>query len=202
MSNIHETKPTERPFAERDGILFIGSFAHTPNIDAVLWFASDVLPIVHEWIPDLRFHVIGLNPPDEVRELASDRVLIEGFLEDVEDQFDRRRLSVAPLRYGSGVKGKVNQSMAYGLPCVATPVAVEGMDLDWESEIAVAEGARDFAEAVAAVYEDEALWSTLAMNSSASIARSFSMQVAEANILKMLREHDFPTPRPGGRVLA
>ena len=78
---------------------------------------------------------------------------------------------------------------------MATPVAVEGMDLDWESEIAVAEGPRDFAEAVVEVYENEAVWSTLALNSSASIARSFSMQVAEANILKMLREHGFPMPQ-------
>lgn len=191
VSNIHEAKPMERPFLKRDGILFIGSFAHTPNVDAVLWFVSDVLPVIHEWVPDLRFHVIGLNPPDEIRDLASDRVLIEGYLKDVEAQFGRRRLSVAPLRYGSGVKGKINQSMAYGLPCVATPVAVEGMDLDWESEIMVAEDPRDFAEAVVEVYENEALWSTLSANSNASIERSFSMQVAKANIVKMLREHGF-----------
>ena len=195
VSNIHETKKLNRPFVDRDGILFIGSFAHTPNVDAVLWFVSDVLPMIHEWLPELRFHVIGLNPPEEIRDLASDRVVIEGFLKDVEGQFGARRLSVAPLRYGSGVKGKINQSMAYGLPCVATPVAVEGMDLDWESEVFVAAEAREFAEAVVEIYENEELWSTLAVNSQAGIERSFSMKVAEENFLKALREHGFPDPR-------
>ena len=194
VSLIHEIHPQKTTFHDRDGILFIGSFQHTPNVDAVLWFISEVLPTIHEWIPELRFHIIGLNAPDKIRDLASDRVIVEGFIENVDEQFARRRLSVAPLRYGSGVKGKINQSMAYGLPCVATSAAVEGMDLDWENEILVADDAQDFARAVAELYENQDLWSAVAQSSVASIERSYSMEVAEENLRKILRHHGRDQP--------
>jgi glycosyltransferase involved in cell wall biosynthesis len=84
--------------------------------------------------------------------------------------------------------------MAYGLPCVATPAAVEGMDLDWESEILVAEDAHDFAEAVAELYENEGLWQEIARNSVASIERSYSVEVAEENVRKILRHHGRELP--------
>ena len=197
ISNIHRTEPLETPFAERSGILFIGGFQHTPNVDAVLWFIADILPTLQGWIPDLRFHVIGSNPPDEIRALASENVVIEGFLEDVRPQFASRKLSVAPLRYGSGVKGKINQSMAYGLPCVATPPAVEGMHLEWNREILVAREPYDFAQAVAELYSHESLWSAVARDSVASIERDYSMEVARKGVEDLLQSHGRRLPKPG-----
>jgi glycosyltransferase involved in cell wall biosynthesis len=197
VSLIHEAHPQETPFSDRNGILFIGGFQHGPNADAVLWFLTDIFPIVRSWIPDLRFHIIGTNPPDEIRDRACDHIIVEGFVENVEEQFASRRLSIAPLRYGSGVKGKINQSMAYGLPCVATPAATEGMDLKWGSEIMVAETAHEFAEAVAKLYESQELWTLLARNSVASIERSYSAAVAEEGLGKILKHHgrDLPNSR-------
>jgi GT2 family glycosyltransferase len=194
ISNIHRVYSHEIPFSDRNGILFIGSFQHSPNADAVLWFIQDVLPTLHAWIPDLRFHIVGANPPDAIRDAACEYVIVEGFVEDVDEHFATRKLSIAPLRYGSGVKGKINQSMAHGLPCVATPVAVEGMDLDRESEILVAESALDFAEAVAELYENEALWREISKNSALSIERSFSMEVAREGFRKLLQYHGRPIP--------
>ncbi len=195
VSLIHEAHPQETPFSDRNGILFIGGFQHGPNTDAVLWFLTDIFPIVRSWIPDLRFHIIGTNPPDEIRDRACDHIIVEGFVEDVEEQFASRRLSIAPLRYGSGVKGKINQSMAYGLPCVATPAAAEGMDLKWGSEIMVAETAHEFAEAVAKLYENQELWTMLARNSVASIERSYSAAVAEEGLGKILKHHGRHLPK-------
>ena len=202
ISNIHEVHPAKTPFAERSGIMFIGGFQHTPNVDAVRWFIADVLPTIHNRIPDLRFHIIGLNPPDEICDEACEHVIIEGFIENVDEQFSNRRLSIAPLRYGSGVKGKINQSMAYGLPCVATPPAVEGMDLDWESEILVADSAQHFAEAIIELYENEALWTTLAHNSVASIERSYSMAVAEEGVREIFRHHGRSLPGQAGQTIS
>ncbi|HIF98630.1 MAG TPA: glycosyltransferase [Myxococcales bacterium] len=202
VSLIHEVHPPTTSFSDRNGILFIGSFQHTPNVDAVLWFINEVLPIIHEWVPELRFHIIGSDPPEEIRDKASDRVIIEGFIENVDAQFSRRRLSIAPIRYGSGVKGKINQSMAYGLPCVATPPAVEGMDLDWESEILVADGAHHFAEAVAELYENETLWTMLSHNSVASIERSYSMAVAEEGVREIFRHHGRQLPEKAGKAIS
>ncbi len=195
ISLIHELDPQSRSFNERDGILFVGSFQHQPNVDAVLWFLSHVMPIVHAWIPDLRFHIIGTGPPEEICEQACEYIVIEGFVENMDEQLASRRLSVAPLRYGSGVKGKINQSMAYGLPCVATPSAVEGMELDWQNEILVAESAHEFAEAVAELYENEEYWTLVAEKSMESIERSFSPRVAEGGMRKILEYHGREVPR-------
>jgi hypothetical protein len=127
---------SERYVAElqRRDIFFIGAFAHPPNTDAVLWFCREIFPRILAREPDIRFSVIGADPPAQVRALASDSVHILGYVPDVSRFFDGCRLSVAPLRYGAGVKGKVNQSLAHGLPVVATSQASEGMFLrDGES---------------------------------------------------------------------
>ena len=194
LSLIHEVESRTNPFDERSGILFIGGFQHLPNVDAVLWFLKDVFPAIQGLIPGLRFHIIGPDPPKEIRDQASECIVIEGFLESVEEQFMNRRLSIAPLRYGSGVKGKINQSMAYGLPCVATSAALEGMEIDWGSEILVADGAQAFAETVVDLYENRDLWDTISRNSAESIERLFSKEVAEENMRDILRQHRRKAP--------
>jgi GT2 family glycosyltransferase/glycosyltransferase involved in cell wall biosynthesis len=192
VSNIHEIEVEVATFAERSGVMFIGCFSHPPNTDAVVWFVEEVLPRIHAVIPDLVFHVIGRDAPGDVTELASEHVRIEGYLEDVQPFLAGCRLSVAPLRYGAGVKGKVNQSMAHGLPCVATPVAVEGMDAKWDSEILVAETAEGFAAHVISLYRDEAIWREIATQSIRNIERTFSMEVAEQKLREIENFYGLP----------
>jgi len=188
LSNIHELHPTATPFREREGILFIGGFRHAPNVDAVCWFVREVLPLVHRELPDLRLHVVGSAVPDEVRALADGRVAVEGYVPDVRPFFERCRLSIAPLRYGAGVKGKINQSMSHGVPCVGTTVAVEGMELVPEEDVLVADRPEAFAAAVVRLYTDEALWRRLSANSLRNVERVFSVQVAERNLGAILDE--------------
>ncbi|MCZ7618788.1 MAG: glycosyltransferase [Myxococcota bacterium] len=189
LSNIHELHPTTTPFCEREGVLFIGGFRHAPNVDAIQWFVAAVLPLIHREIPDLRLHVVGSAVPDEVRALASDRVVIEGYVPDVQPLFARCRLSVAPLRYGAGVKGKVNQSMSFGVPCVLTTIAAEGMELVAGEDALVADDAEAFAAEVVRLYRDESLWKRLAEGSLRNIERVFSVAVAEKKLHAILAEH-------------
>jgi glycosyltransferase involved in cell wall biosynthesis len=170
-------------------MLFIGGFRHAPNGDAICWFVREVLPLVHRELPDLRLHILGSDVPDEVRALASDRVAVEGYVADVQPFFERCRLSIAPLRYGAGVKGKINQSMSHGVPCVATTVAVEGMELRPGEDVLVADDAEAFAARVVELYRNEALWRRLSANSLRNVERFFSVQVAERNLQAILREH-------------
>jgi O-antigen biosynthesis protein len=186
LSNIHELTPTSTPFAEREGLLFIGGFRHAPNVDAVCWFVRDVLPLVHRELPDLRLHAVGAGPPDEVRALADARVVVEGYVPDVRPFFERCRLSVAPLRFGAGVKGKINQSMSHGVPCVGTTVAVEGMELVPGEDVLVADDPVAFADAVVRLYRDEALWRRLAAASLRNVERVFSVAVAERRLRGIL----------------
>ena len=115
----------------------------------------------------------------------------------LESGADSSRVSIAPLRYGSGVKGKVNQSMSHGLPCVVTSVAAEGLEAKPGLEIVIADGAEDFAASVVNVYRDAALWQQLSVHSLKNIDRTFSMRAAEEALKAVLYRHEPKSPSVG-----
>ncbi|HRO86546.1 MAG: glycosyltransferase [Chiayiivirga sp.] len=187
LSNVHEIFGRRRDFSERADIMFIGGYQHPPNVDAAVWFATQILPRVHAEIPELVFHLIGSKAPAEVRALGElPGVVFHGFVEDIEPFLDGCRLAVAPLRYGAGVKGKVNMSMSYGQPVVATPVAVEGMYAEPGREVLVAETPEAFAAQVIRAYRDPALWTRLSDGGLANVARHFSFDSARDALRRLL----------------
>lgn len=188
VSNIHDVPGCAAPFGERRDLMFLGGFGHPPNTDAVLWLAEEILPRVRARLPEVKLFVVGNNPPESVRRLASERVIVTGYVADLDPYLRRCRLSVAPLRYGAGVKGKINMSLAHGLPVVATSLAVEGMRLGHEQEVLVADDAAAFAEAVVRLYGDEALWQKLSRNGVAHTERHFSFAAATAAVLHDMDE--------------
>ena len=192
LSNLHEAASPGPGWAQRRDLLFVGGFRHPPNVDAVLWFAREVFPRIRAALPDAQFHCIGGDVPAEVQALSAiDGIRIHGHVPGLQPWLDGCRVSVAPLRYGAGVKGKVNQAMAHGLPVVATLPAVEGMHLLDEHDVLVADDAAALADAVLRLHGDEALWNRLAANGRANVARHFSMDAARA----MVRELFLPGPR-------
>ncbi|MCL2309986.1 MAG: glycosyltransferase [Proteobacteria bacterium] len=186
LSNIHEPKPVGRGFDERVGILFIGSFRHPPNVDAMLWYGREVLPHVRQLLPGVVTTIIGGDLPAPVKALAADDVIVTGYIEDIEPYFAETRVSMAPLRYGAGVKGKVNQAMSYGVPVVVTSMAAEGMHLTDGCDALIADDAHAFAEAIARVYQDEVLWNRLSSAGRANIEAHFSRAVAMQELEKTL----------------
>jgi len=186
LSNIHEVAGRRADFAARKDIWFVGGFQHTPNVDAVQWFAAAIWPRIHQALPDLRFHIVGSKITADVEALAGNGIEVHGFVENIERFLDGCRISVAPLRYGAGVKGKVNQSMAFGQPVVATPIAVEGMEIEAGSEALVAEHADEFADAVIRLYQDPTLWLRLSDNGLANIEAHFSFAAARVALDRIL----------------
>ena len=148
--------------------------------------SRDVFPRIRAELPELRFHVIGSKVPEAIRALASEHVVVHGFVEDILPYMDGCRVSVAPLRYGAGVKGKVNMAMSYGLPVVATPIAVEGMHVATGTDVLVADEAAAFAAEVVRLYRDEALWATLSAHGLANVERHFSFAAARAAVRRIL----------------
>ena len=179
LSNLHQLAGPGRPFAERKDLVFVGGFRHPPNVDAVRWFVEDVFPRVRERLPGVRFHCIGSHVVPEIEALATHPgVVVHGHVPDISPYMDGCRIGLAPLRYGAGVKGKVNLSMAHGQPVVATSCAVEGMHLEPGRDVLVVDDAQGFADAVVALYEDPALWNTLAQNGLRNVAEHFSLDAA------------------------
>ena len=186
LSTIHELFPPGQPFAQRQGLVFIGGFQHPPNTDAVLWYAKEVLPHVRRALPGVATYIVGSKVPANVRALAAEDFLVTGYVPDVTPYFTGCRVSIAPLRYGAGVKGKINLAMSYGLPVVATTPSVEGMFLKPEEDVVVADDAKGFADAIVRVYHDEALWQRLAAGGRDNIRNHFSRDVARSTITRLI----------------
>ncbi len=186
LSNLHSVAGPGLPFEQRRDLVFVGGFRHPPNVDAVRWFVSEVLPRVHERLPDVRFHCIGADMPAEIEALgALPGVEMHGYVPDITPYMEGCRLALAPLRYGAGVKGKVNLSMAHGQPVVATSCAAEGMHLVDGRDVLVADDAGGFADAVVRAYGDPALWERLAAGGLDNIERHFSAEAARGVVRRV-----------------
>lgn len=182
LSNIHEVPGRDKEFADRKDIYFVGGYQHPPNVDAACWFVNDIWPLIHKQLPQMRFHLIGSKAPERIRSLSGDGVVFHGFVESLDPFLSDCRLAVAPLRYGAGVKGKVNMSMAHGQPVVATPAAVEGMFAEHERELLVANDAESFAAEVVRLYQDEELWNSVSDASIRNVEEHFSLATARASL--------------------
>lgn len=189
LSNIHEVYGNQKSYSERKDIMFIGGYQHTPNVDGILWFVENIFPDIIQVLPDLKLHIIGSKAPKQVVSLGKNpNIEFHGFVEDIEPFMQNIRIAVAPLRFGAGVKGKVNMSMSYGQPVVGTKVAVEGMYTTHKHDVMMADKPTDFAEAVIQLYQDEVLWNQVSEGGLANVERWFSFNAAKQQIKKLLNK--------------
>jgi GT2 family glycosyltransferase len=186
LSNIHEPMPGGKTYAEGEGMVFIGGFQHPPNTDAVLWYAQEILPRVRKRLPGVKTYIVGSNVPATITALASEDLIIAGYVPDVTSYCTGCRLSISPLRYGAGVKGKVNTAMSYGLPVVATTTSIEGMHLRPGEDVLVADDPAAFADAIVRLYGDKLLWQKLAAGGIDNVQRYFSRDVASAAVTQLI----------------
>lgn len=189
MRAVPATLTAPGPEGRRD-ILFVGTYQHPPNADAATFFAREVWPLVRPRLPGARFLVVGSALTPEVAALAGDGVEVLGFVQDLGPLLDRTRISVAPLRFGAGLKGKVATTLQAGLPTVATRVAAEGVALEDGRDILLADTAEDMAEAVVRLYSDDALWHRLSENGFAFARREFSFEANTKRIADLLAKLD------------
>ena len=172
--------PTTRPFAERSGTAFVGGFGHPPNADAVRHLISDILPLLRGKAADCMTYIVGSKMPDDIMTLQVPGLTPLGFVADLADILHRLRCTVVPLRYGAGIKGKVLESLAHGLPCVMSEVAAEGLELPDDLAWLVVQTPADFAEKLGRVHADEALNQSLSAAGLAYIERRHSADVVKA----------------------
>jgi len=139
-----------RPLSETNPvILFVGFFRHEPNVEAALYFAREVLPLIHQTLPNARFRIVGAYPPPEVLDLPSvdERVEVAGWVDSTACEYQAASVFVAPVLRGSGTRLKILEAMASGAAVVSTTIGAEGI-LAVSGEIRVADDPDTFAEAV------------------------------------------------------
>jgi glycosyltransferase involved in cell wall biosynthesis len=145
-----------RSAAARNTIGFIGGFGHPPNVDAALWAAQRLMPELRRQVPGVKLLLVGSRMPAEVSGLAAGDIVPLGYVPSLDSVFESVRLTIAPLRYGAGLKGKVLESMAAGVPCVMTTIAAEGIGLPTELKWLVADDPTEIAKRVAILCGDDA----------------------------------------------
>ena len=137
------------------------------------------MPALLERLPDIVLHVYGSNMQDRHKEIASQSVVIEGYVENLSAAFDKHRVFVAPLISGAGIKGKVLAALAHGIPVVLSPLAAEGIGLQDGWDCLIAENSADWTAAIARLYDDNELWMTLSANGQRLIERRYSFSVGK-----------------------
>src|SRR3954452_5308920 len=162
-------------FETRRDILFVGGFKHPPNVDAALWLVRDIMPLVWREAPDTQLILVGDAPTEEVRALDADqRVEVTGYVPELTPYFDRARVSISPLRYGAGVKGKIVSSLAAGVPVITTAVGNEGIALVGGQEVLLGETPEELSAAVLRLLRDPTLCASLSAAGVMVIRQRFS----------------------------
>ena len=184
----------QEDFSLREGLLFVGGFAHPPNADAVLWFAREVYPHVRRKmeasgaVPP-EFIVVGSKVTEEIQALEQpgNGIVVKGFVpeEELSRLYGECRVVVVPLRYGAGVKGKVVEAIYYGAPIVTTAIGAEGIP-QVEDVLLVEDEAETFADAVVGLYQDCGACRDLCRRTQAYVRAHFSVEAAWRRI-----EEDF-----------
>lgn len=164
----------------RRGLLFVGNFLHRPNADGIMWFIETVWPQIRTETPEITLTIVGSNMRTEIE--VFDRIFdinVLGFVDDLAPLMKRSRMTIAPLRFGAGMKGKVAQSMCSGLPVVTTSIGAEGMNLENGRQVLIADDAKAFADQVIRLNQDDFLWKRLSIEAYNHVNANMSTEVVK-----------------------
>lgn len=140
-----------------ENLIFIGNFNHSPNEDAMLFFCNEVLPLLLRDHPSVVVNIVGGSPTHAIEALAGPHVKVHGFIEDLDRFLDDMMISIVPLRYGAGVKGKIASAMRAALPVVSSSIGVEGIPVVDGKHVMVADSAESQAKAIGMLLGDPSL---------------------------------------------
>jgi O-antigen biosynthesis protein len=172
-------------------LLFVGGFSHRPNVDAMLWFCQEVLPLIQDRIPGAALCIAGSHPPPEISALARPGIVVTGFVTDTElaALYNDSAVAVIPLRFGGGVKGKLLQALSRGVPVVSTDVGVQGLE-ELGNVVTRANSANSFAGAVVGLLEDPALQRRKALAGLDYLSRHFTRTTAIRRLADYMPEFE------------
>ena len=193
LGHALEAAPTPAAFEERSGILFVGAIHEdaSPNADSVVWFASDVLPLVREALGmAVPFRIVGLNRSPRVARLsrAGSGIELVGPVDDVAPEYDRARLFVAPTRFAAGIPLKAYHAAAHGVPIMTTPLVAAHLGWEPGRDLLVGDGAQALALRCAEAYRDPQLWRRLRDGALSRIRAQCSRTEFRDRLAAILRE--------------
>jgi GT2 family glycosyltransferase/ubiquinone/menaquinone biosynthesis C-methylase UbiE len=188
VPNVHEPRQSVPGPEGRRGVLFVGGFEHPPNVHGALVLVREVMPIVWRELGDVPVTIVGADAPAEVEQLASELVHVRGWVPDLDPVLDSARMLLAPLTYGAGLKGKVTQALAVGLPVLTTPIGAEGLDAVDGEHMLIGDSPAGMAQRAVRLLCDDALWRRLSNAGQELVAAHCSPAVMSARLGELLEQ--------------
>lgn len=191
LNSIEESDKMQwLPFEDRKDFICIGNGKHAPNIDAIRWLKNEIWPLIREQLPTVNLKIYGAYLPENIAQLhrPNEGFLVLGRAEHAKKVLGEARVSLAPLRFGAGIKGKLVDSMLYGTPSITTDVGIEGMhaDLPWSGK--VSNDAHRLAKNAIELYENKELWIKCQNNGVTIINQLYDKKIVQGHLLKSVDE--------------
>jgi glycosyltransferase involved in cell wall biosynthesis len=177
-----QSHPRQALFSDRHDFLFIGNILHEPNLDAIRVLTQTMWPQIREQLPKARLLIAGAYPTQEVMQLHSEQkgVIVLGHIQDVDTAYQTVRVSLMPLRFGAGIKGKILESMEHGIPFVTTSIGAEGMFLEQGWDDCIADNPKVFIQKAVDLYTDETKWNRIQESGVQHLTNHFDRTQSEA----------------------
>ena len=179
-----------KTFEERNHFIFIGNFLHEPNWDAVKYLKEEIWPIIRKALPTIELHIYGSYPSQKVLQLHQPKegFLIKGRAENAQEVVSKAKVTIVPLRFGAGIKGKLIEAMQCGTPSVTTSIGAEGMkkSLDWNGIIA--NDPLEIANASIDLYINKALWQKSQQNGIEILEKCYLPSNGKSDFLNTLKD--------------
>jgi GT2 family glycosyltransferase len=186
IGTIHKVEEEVVPFSQRKGLLFVGSFAHAPNEDGLRWFFEEVWGHLDSIVKSDGLSIVGKTPPKELVEEAPEGAKFLGWVESTDPYVDSARLSIAPLRFGAGIKGKIGEAWSRGLPVIGTASAFRGMVDVGTADFHSADDPKAFADLINLVYSSESLWVKASEAGQRRVQETLSRDVAKKALIHLI----------------
>lgn len=188
VSLIYDINYPPSNFVQRQDLLFLGGFLHSPNVDGIEWFIKEIFPLIMKIRPDIKLYIVGDNPPKKIQTFSSRNIIITGYQEDLSGFFNHCRVFIAPLRFGAGLKGKIIHSMSNGLPVVTTTIGSEGIGIIDGYNGFVSDDPALFADKVIQLYQREEIWNKFSIAGIEHIKNNYSYKRTMEQINQILRQ--------------
>jgi O-antigen biosynthesis protein len=205
LSSYVDGTAAARGFDEREGVVFFGGFLAGrggPNEDGAIHLVEDVMPILREALPGLHLDIVGANPTPAVRELQRPLVDVVGFVPDPAERLSRARVHLHPLRFGAGIKLKLIDTMAAGLPFVTTPIGAEGLGLGHLEDVLVADSPPRLAALALELYREPELWTRVQGELLKLVEERFGRERFRRTLIESFGEVGVAPPPGSGRTLS
>ncbi len=188
--DVEYFRPTEVPEENKaPALVFCGTMDFRPNVDAVIWLCEEILPLIGREVGDVKLYVVGRDPKSSVERLTRySNVIVTGFVEDVRPYVHRASVYVVPMRFGGGVRFKVVEAMAMGIPVVSTPMGAEGIEVNHGEHLLIAEDPASFARQVTVLLNDKQQAQRLARNARALVERKYDWRKIVPKLEELYRE--------------